>query len=347
MSTVYNLDPTQDPRWAEFLRRHPQASVFHTPGWLEALHRTYGYQPIAYTTSRPGSDLNSGLVFCRIYSRLTGRRLVSLPFSDHCDPLVSKPEDLSSILHGLQRIQADERFKSIEIRPLESSAIEWGNFAAAESFYLHKVDLHPSLDQLFRNLQKDSIQRKIRRAEREGLICEEGRSEALLSKFYRLMLVTRRRHELPPAPLDWFRNLVDCMGEKLTIRVACKNERPIAAVLILSHKNTVVYKYGCSDAEFHNLGGMPFLLWKTIENAKKEGAEQLDLGRSDMDNPGLVQFKERLGASRSTLTYVKFPASRARSANASWKMHIAKLVVSYLPDRCLITAGRLLYPHIG
>jgi CelD/BcsL family acetyltransferase involved in cellulose biosynthesis len=347
MSNLYTINPILDRRWVDFLTRSARASVFHTPQWLMALSRTYGYEPVAYTMSPPGADLESAMVFCRIDSRLTGRRLVSLPFSDHCDPLVSRPEDLSSLLHGLQRIQADERLKSIEIRPLESSTIQWGNFAAAESFYLHKVDLRPSLDQLFRNLQKDSIQRKIRRAEREGLICEEGRSDALLSKFYRLMLITRRRHELPPAPLDWFRNLVLCMGEKLTIRLACKNERPIAAVLILSHKHTVVYKYGCSDAEFHNLGGMPLLLWKTIEDAKKEGAEELDLGRSDMDNPGLVQFKERLGASRSTLTYVKFPASRARSTSAGWKMQIAKLVVSYLPDRCLITAGRLLYPHIG
>ncbi|MBZ5539512.1 MAG: peptidoglycan bridge formation glycyltransferase FemA/FemB family protein [Acidobacteriia bacterium] len=345
--TMHQIDPIKDPRWEVFLERHPCSSVFHSAAWLAALHKTYGYEPVAYTTTRPGTELENGLVFCRIDSWLTGRRLVSLPFSDHCHPLVDRQENLVSLLQGLQRIQVDERLKCIEIRPLESSTIEWGNFAAAESVYLHKVDLRPSLEQLFRNLHKDSIQRKIRRAEREGLICEEGRSEALLSKFYRLMLLTRRRHELPPASLDWFRNLGVCMGEKFTIRVACKNERPIAAVLILSHKNTVVYKYGCSDAEFHNFGGMPFLLWKTIENAKKEGAEELDLGRSDIDNSGLVQFKERLGASRSTLTYVKFPASRARSTSAGWKMQIAKLVVSYLPDRCLITAGRLLYPHIG
>jgi hypothetical protein len=29
-------------RWEEFLERHPQTSVFYTPGWLEALRRTYG-----------------------------------------------------------------------------------------------------------------------------------------------------------------------------------------------------------------------------------------------------------------------------------------------------------------
>jgi hypothetical protein len=54
----HHLDPTNDSRWAEFVERHPRASVFHTVGWLEALRRTYGYEPVAYTTSSPTGDLN-------------------------------------------------------------------------------------------------------------------------------------------------------------------------------------------------------------------------------------------------------------------------------------------------
>jgi hypothetical protein len=301
---------------------------------------------VVYTTTPPGTELENGLLFCRINSWLTGRRLVSLPFSDHCEPLGDRPEDLDSILSGLERIQCEEGWKRIEIRPREFSAPQ-GGFGAGRSYYFHVVDLRPNLDQLFSKLQKDSVQRKIRRAEREGLVYEEGSSESVMKRFYRLTLITRRRHELPPPPFDWFRNLATCMGDKLVVRVVSKNERPIAAVLIISFKNTVVYKYGCSDAEFHNLGGMPYLLWKTIEHAKQNGARELDLGRSDLDNPGLAQFKERFGATRSTLTYLRFPASRLQDTGTGWKMQIARRVFSYLPDRCLVTAGRLLYGHMG
>ena len=45
------LDPIRDPRWPELLNRHPGATVFHTPGWLEALRRTYGYEPGVLTTA--------------------------------------------------------------------------------------------------------------------------------------------------------------------------------------------------------------------------------------------------------------------------------------------------------
>ena len=55
--TTYTINPLVDPRWPDFLRRHPNASVFHSPGWLDALQRTYGYEPVVYTTSPPGTEL--------------------------------------------------------------------------------------------------------------------------------------------------------------------------------------------------------------------------------------------------------------------------------------------------
>ena len=254
---------------------------------------------------------------------------------------------MTSILNAFERIQRDEKLKSVEIRPRTNEFTGWSKFGEAESFCFHQVDLKPSLDELFRNFHKDSLQRKVRRAERDGVVCEEGRSQELLDRFYKLTLLTRRRHELPPPPLGWFRNLLQCMGEKLTIRVAMKDGAPIAAMMILSNKDTDVYKYGCSDARYHNLGSMPFLFWKTIQSAKAEKKQALDLGRSDLTNAGLIQFKDRLGAVRSTLTYRKFPSHSSRTGGAGWKMRAAKRIFSYLPDRLLIHAGKLLYPHIG
>ena len=49
----------------KFLEKHPAASIFHTPGWLEALRRTYGYEPVAFTTSPPGHPLTNGSPFCQ------------------------------------------------------------------------------------------------------------------------------------------------------------------------------------------------------------------------------------------------------------------------------------------
>src|ERR1019366_2995967 len=76
---VYEFDPLTDSRWTRFLDQHHGATAFHSPGWLAAIQKTYGYEPIVFTTS--GADLTNAMVFCRISSWMTGRRLVSLPSS--------------------------------------------------------------------------------------------------------------------------------------------------------------------------------------------------------------------------------------------------------------------------
>lgn len=88
---VHTLDPLADGRWKTFVEQHRDASIFYTPGWLQALRKTYGYEAVVYTTSAPDEPLTNGIPFCMVDSWLTGRRLVSLPFSDHCEPLVDRP----------------------------------------------------------------------------------------------------------------------------------------------------------------------------------------------------------------------------------------------------------------
>jgi len=343
---VYTLNPLRDSRWVDFTGSHPRASIFHTPGWLEALYRTYEYEPIVYTTSAPGAPLANGIVFCRVRSWLTGARMVSLPFADHCEPLVENPAEGKEILGSLQCALDRKEFKYFELRPLSASLLAETGMQKSDSFCFHALDLHPTLGELFQRLQKDSIQRKIRRAEREDLCYEEGTSEILLKKFYHQFVLTRRRHKVPPQPIDWFRNLVTCLGDRLKIRVASKDGRPVASILTLRHGDAMVYKYGGSDARVHNWGAMPFLFWKAIQDAKGTGVRQFDFGRSDFDNTGLITFKDHWGSQRMELAYWRLPSQSAPS-RGQWKRKIAGPIFARMPHRLLAASGRILYRHIG
>lgn len=340
------IDPLSDPRWARLTEEHPDASIFHTAQWLSALRRTYGYRPLAFTTSPPGAPLTNGIVFCEVNSWLTGRRLVSLPFADHCEPLVSEASDAESpLLHAVDEVDR-RRYKSIEIRPVSWQPSAAGPLRESSQFVLHRLDLRPPIDTVYRGMHKDCIQRKIRRAEREQLEYQEGASDELLQKFYGLLTITRRRHGLPPQPLRWFRALIDSFGPRLKIRVASKNGTAVASTLTLSHRRTMVYKYGCSDHAANALGGMPLLMWRTIEDAKSNGQELLDMGRSDLDNPGLIAFKGHYGAQPSELRYWSYPASAARVSTPG-KTRLTQKVIQLAPDSVLQIVGRLIYPHIG
>ena len=343
---VYTFDPLRDSRWTDFVERHPRASIFHTPGWLNALQRTYGFEPIAFTTSSPATALQSAIVLAAVRSRLTGRRLISLPFSDHCDPLVDTPEQMRALTAAVMALQREGRWRHVELRPAAAVELDPA-FRQSQSFELHRLDLRRDAATLLRSFHRDSIQRKIRRADREGLVYKEGRSDDLLQAFRGLLELTRRRHQVPPQPLAWFRNLIDCLGDRLCIRLALtKDGQPAAGILTLMHRDRMVYKYGGSDVRFNALGGVPWLFWKAIQDAKARGAVELDLGRSDLDNAGLIAFKEHLGAARHALTYWRAPAASARPGDG-WTMRAARRAFATLPAPLQRAAGRLLYRHLA
>lgn len=344
-TAVFGLNPLSDSRWDEFIATHPVASVFHSSPWLRALKLAYGYDPMVFTTSLPSMPLTNALLFCRVTSWLTGRRLISLPFSDHCEPLVSGPLEFDHLLLHLKRYADFGKWKYVEIRPTTCQLTRSGFYPSIKHI-LHLLDLRASLDELFFNFHKDCVQRKIRRAEREQLRYEEGRSEELLRAFYQLQIMTRRRKHLPPQPLSWFRALAATFGERLKIRISWKEDGPIAAMITIAHKSTMMYKYGCSDARFHKLGGTALLFWKAIQEAKNRGLEQFDMGRSENGNVGLISFKEHWGAVGREISHWTYPA-RIRLEPTHWQTALLRRVIPFASDVVLKTAGELLYRHIG
>jgi hypothetical protein len=347
---IYQLDPISDERWANLVTRHPKASVFHTVGWLKALRQTYQYEPVVFTTSSPTSELKNGLLFCRIESWLTGRRLVSLPFSDHCEPLCDPSDDLNFLIGYLQTTRERQKLKYLEVRPVNGNFGQMSEakcFRPAASYYLHVLDLRRNLEDVFRNLDRDSVQRRVERAQRAGLTERSGRSEDLLKEFYPLFVMTRGRHQLPPIPYAWFRNLIRFNGEALEIRVAYKSNTPISGILTLRWRDAVYYKYGCSDARFNRFGAIPWLFWNAISTAKLNGATQFDLGRTEEENTGLLVFKNHWVPDPIRLVYWRFPEISPLATADGWKLKVAKHVFSSMPDSLRTIAGKLIYRHIG
>lgn len=196
---IHIANPLSDSRWDELVARHPRASAFHRRGWLESLARTYGYEPLVLTSSPAGEPLQDGIVLCRVASWITGTRLVSLPFADHCDPLLQDADESREFSNWLQAECDRKRWDYVELRPLSWNQPADGVLKASGSYCFHTLDLTPTLEQLFRNLHRDSIQRRIQRAEKERLTCKAGRSPELVSEFYRLVRMTRTSSVGSPA----------------------------------------------------------------------------------------------------------------------------------------------------
>jgi len=307
---------------------------------------TYGYRPLVLTSTPPGDRMLDGIAFCEVKSWITGDRLVSLPFSDHADPLSSGGAPLE-VAEWVRAQCSRHSWKYVEFRPSPGEVSANYPATPSQSFWMHTLDLTPTAQELFRRLHKSCLQRRIRHAERQQLSYERGWSDELLGEFYRLLAVTRRRFRLLPQPRLWFRNLIACVGRNTQIRVVRKDGKAVAAMLTLTHRGTVVYKYGCSDEAFHHLAGMPFLFWKVIEESKADGAELLDFGRTEYGNESLAEFKEHFGASRTTLHYYRYPQSKRKAGAFALNMAGARRMFSVLPSSLSSTLGRVAYRHIG
>lgn len=347
---LFEIDPFTDARWQQLVESHPQSSVFHDTGWVRALALTYGYRPVAFTTSPPDSPLANGILFCELRSWLTGHRLVSLPFTDSCSPLVSDESDWRTILSLLRAHPPFTNCRFAEIRGIPPSSDDCSDLCTLSAqYYQHSLSLKASLQDIYGGFHQSCIQRKIRRAEKEGLRVECGRSDALVEHFYRLLIQTRQRHGLPPQPVSWFKNIASTMGEKLRLRMAFQGNLAVAGIITLTNSRTMVYKYGASDAAWHKLGGIPLLMWDAIQEARENNLRIFDFGRTDLHDDGLCQFKERYGAERSQLTYyrVSNPKHAGLAPRVAVEAHAVRKLFQRLPTPILEMFGRILYRHVG
>ena len=363
-SRVYTLDPLTDPRWEDLMDRHQDAGMFHTPAWLLALRSTYGYEPIVYTHSADGEALRDGIVFCSVRSLLTGKRLVSLPFSDFCQPLLEvgkEPSLLGDLLEQAARDGRQHRSRYVEVRP--GKAVDVPGYAPHAVFFWHRIDLRPAIDEIQARFHKNHVRRKIVRAEKEGLRYEVGSSDELVSRFYRLFMFNRRKYGIPPQPIAWYRNLLGNFKKHMKIHLAYKEERPIAAIITFDHARTCYYKYGCADPAYTNTGSNALLFWSAMRSARERGLEWFDLGRSDVDASGfrLAQSKENWGAIRNSLVYWRAETSQCSPRGSIAPElpeapmehghgpvgRMARLLFARLPDSLLVLSGRLLYRHVG
>jgi len=344
--TFHQIDPIQDTRWSEFVDSHPKASIFHTVAWLQALRRTYGYTPVAFTTSPATSALKNGLLFCRINSWLTGSRLVSLPFSDHCDPLCEESEELKFLIRYLQTALAHQGWNYLEFRPIHpdvGEAMEKAELRRVTRNHLHAINLRRDIEELALDLANDSGEV----VAGPGLVEKRGNSEQLVRELYNLFVASHAQHGFPSNPYAWFQNLRDCHGDSLDIRLASSNGRPLAALLTLRYKDTVYCNNGCSDPRFGDQKALPWLLWRTILAAKTAGAKEIEFGETAHEVGNLLTFANPWVLEKKRRMYWKYPEGSSLDSGASWKMKMAKKIYAHLPHKLQTFTGGMLYKHIG
>jgi len=338
------INPCTYPNWNDLLRTHPEATFFHTSNWAKVLCDSYRYKPF-YFTSITNDKLSTLIPIMGIESTLTGKRGVSLPFTDQCEPLLNGLNRFPPLLEEIYRHGKKARWKSVEFRGGQSCLRD---HISDTYYYTHTLNLSKDHREIFLSF-RDSTKRNIKKATKSGVEIDISASFSSLKAFYRLNCITRKRHGLPPQPFFFFKNLYrQVISKKKGIVVlASFQKKAIAGGIFFHFGNKAIYKYGASDPDLQRFRPNNRVMWEAIRYYNKAGLKTLNLGRTAAGNNGLLQFKRGWGGEEKMLRYFRYNLKKnsyVKSAAGADSFH---RFFRRLPLPILKLTGNLLYRHVG
>lgn len=339
------INPLTYPGWDKLILNTPGGSFFHSSNWAAVLHDTYGYTP-RYFSAVNDSALSVLVPVMEVRSIFTGRRGVSLPFSDFCEMLISESVDFRDVMDDMVKYGKRNRWKSIELmdgRYFPESTM------SCSSYYDHVLELGKHTDALFATFNNNT-KRNIRKAQQREVLVTRDDSMDSVKAFYRLHCLTRKRHGVPPQPYTFFENIHKrvCMSGHGFIMLASYGGTVIAGAIYFTFGDQAIFKFGASDNIYNKLRANSLVMWKAIEWLSTNGIKRLSFGRTELCNEGLRRFKTGWGSVERFIHYYKYDLVRAAFVSKSSLLsEIQKKLISKLPPFVLRTAGSLMYRHIG
>ena len=302
---------------------------------MQVLEETYGFKRMSVSSGR------GTLSLLEADSLLGGRRGVSLPFTDSCQPQVNSQEEFNALWNAALDRGRERNWKYVEVRGGKGWLPE---APASLRFHRHLLDLTGSEEEILGRFD-GSVRQAIRKAEKSGVKAEKNDSLDGMRTYYRLHCGTRKKHGLPPQPWPFFLNIHKHLVSKgLGVLVLARIDQIAVAGAVFFYGRQAVYKFGASEESRQELRANNLVMWEGIRWLSGRGCEELDFGRTSMENEGLRRFKAGWGARESTLEYVKYDVRRARfvvdkDRASGWHNKI----FSRMPMALLRAAGAILY----
>ena len=276
------------------------SSFYHTRQWCEVLHNTFGWKMKSVEAFKK-DELVFFLPFVAKY-RFDGKKYnISLPLSHRVGPAYKSgiKKELKHIFETVKELGHFEMHDKIPSGELISTSDH-----TQAVLDLSKFD---DVDQVFNNLSKSSIQRKIKKAQKEEVVVKKESSNKSFADFSELQNRTRKRQGSPAYPGNFFTNIYKSFKntDYLDLFVAYYNKKPVAGVIFTYSKDMAVYSYGASvnTRELLRLGINQTVMWEAIKESHKNGKKIVDFGKTPNSHTSLKEYKEKWGAASHPLYY--------------------------------------------
>ena len=344
-SHVRIVNPLETADWDKRVEQLPGATFFHSAAWAQVLTKSYRFTPV-YFVGEKDQNLVSVLPMVEVNSWLTGRRGISLPFTDECQPLCPDAPTFRALFDAARQHGVERSWKYMECRGGKDFLPD---APASTRFFDHQLPLVSDTKTVFGQFS-DSVRRAVRKAEKSELSVEFSRDLEAVRAFHRLLCLTRKRHGVPPQPFDFFEQIhrdVLASGKGWVVLARHKGQ-PIAGGVFFHFGKTALYKFGASDDAMQHLRANNLVMARAIDWYAQNGFTSFDFGRTSVHNEGLRNFKLGWGSTERQIEYVRLAPRTGKYLAAPDKENgLSQRIFNRLPIGISRLIGSTLYRHVA
>lgn len=346
MASNLNItNPLHIKFWNEFVVSTDSYSIFHSSEWAKVLIKTYKYLPQYFVTMNNGR-LFSMIPFMDVKSIITGRRGISLPFSDHCNPIIHENREANELFQKITLLGKKLEWEYLDFHGGENLFPS----KAYRLYYGHRLSLSENTDQIFLRFS-GSTRRNVKKAENLGVKVQKSSSMESLRQYYFLHCLTRKRHKLPAQPFIFFKNIYDFILSNNLGCIFCASYKgkPIGAAIFFHFGNKVIFKFGASDMAHQNLRMNNLIMWEAIKWYYENGYKTMSFGRTEIEHEGLRRFKNGWGATEYIIKYFRYDLinNAFLTAKPMNKYVVMNVVFSRMPIFISRLIAKMLYKHFA
>ena len=351
---VLEVDFRHDSRWTEFISTHPDALIYHHPGWLSALEAEYGQKCLSLACENADGRFcavlplfyTKGLPF--IFGRIaTGRRVSSLPRTPIAGPLASTDRAAAAIIQHAVKLVGSQAGVQLEIKTHTADLSRFVPSLVCVSWRPTYVEELPAITEgahweaFWENLRlprtctscegcrrlrfgnakrQHRVNWAVNKAAKLGLRVREANTERDLQNWYPLYLLAMRNNAVPPRSYRFFHALWSSLrpsgAMKLMLAEQEKDEkmRLIAGSILLQFGQTVFYAFTGCAPADFCLHPHDILQIEAIRAACRSGFRWYDFGEVTEDHEALAQFKTKWGGDPTSLFRYYYPAPKKESS---------------------------------
>jgi FemAB-related protein (PEP-CTERM system-associated) len=301
---VRPLSAADDEAWTRFLERHPSSTLYHTLAWRDVVHEVFGHQPLYLRCERAGETVGVLPLFL-VRFPILGSKLISIPYDVGSGGPVGDAAAEAALVDRAIEMARDLKVGFLELRcgaPLQGNASP--ALVRSEPLVISDMELDQP-DKVWGRVSPDNRQ-SIRKAQRRGVTVREAETLEDYQAFYAVYLSAFREFGTPPYGQRYFPTVWRRLYPTRSVRLllAEVEGRVVGGLLLYCWQKNLVSKFAAASSEAVPLRAYAALYGRAIDLSLEIGAERLSWGTSSQNQKGLIEFKERWGAtSRPAIFY--------------------------------------------